>query len=141
VRVVHDETVAPDGVSPTRLSWTTPLTALVDGRRTAEHGGVEELLVTVIGGSAVLVVTGVVIYLYQRSLEKPGGREGLGQVGDMLGGMIDVLEPGHGRARDALREIEHSGPVTPTPDDSDDPIRMLTNPDGTPRAIHLRRPR
>lgn len=103
--------------------------------------GVEELLVTAIGGSTVLAVTGVVIYLYQRSLDKPGGREGLGQVGDVFGGLIDVLEPGHGRARDALKEIENAGPVTPTPDDSDDPIRLLTHPDGTPRAIHIRRRR
>ena len=45
-----------------------------------------DVAVTVIGGVVILAVTGVVIYLYQRSLDKPGGREGLGQVGDMFGG-------------------------------------------------------
>jgi len=99
-----------------------------------------ELLTTLVGGGVVLVVTGLAIYVYQRSLDQPGGREGLGQVGDVFGGLIDVLEPGHGRARDALKEIENAGPVTPTPDDDDDPIRLLTHPDGTPRAIRIRRP-
>jgi hypothetical protein len=99
-----------------------------------------ELMTTLVGGGLVLVVTGLAIYFYQRSLDQPGGREGLGQVGDVFGGLIDVLEPSHGRARDALKEIENAGPVTPTPDDDDDPIRLLTHPDGTPRAIRIRRP-
>ena len=101
-----------------------------------------EVVTTLVASVVVLVVTGVAIYYYQRSLDKPGGREGLGQAGDILGGLIDVLEPSHGRAREALRDIENAGPVTPTPeDDDDDPIRLLTNPDGTPRAIRIRRPR
>jgi len=99
-----------------------------------------ELLTTLVGGGVVLVVTGLAIYVYQRSLDQPGGREGLGQAGDVFGGLIDVLEPGHGRAREALKEIENAGPVTPTPeDDDDDPIRLLTHPDGTPRAIRIHR--
>jgi len=107
-----------------------------------DHGGVGELATTLIGGVVILVVTGVAIYFYQRGLDQPGGREGLGQTGDVFGGLIDVLEPGHGRAREALKEIENAGPVTPTPEDDDlDPIRLLTHPDGTPRAIRIRRPR
>jgi hypothetical protein len=103
--------------------------------------GMGEVVSTLVGGVAILLVTGVAIYLYQRSLDKPGGREGLGQAGDVFGGLIDVLEPGHGRAREALRDIENAGPVTPTPEDDDeDPIRLLTHPDGTPRAIRSRRP-
>jgi hypothetical protein len=103
---------------------------------------VETLLTTVIGGVVILAVTGVLVYLYQRSLAKPGGRDGLGAAGDMFGGLIEVFNPGADRARNALKELEHSGPVTPTPDDEDDdPIRLLTDPDGTPRAIRIRRPR
>jgi len=99
-----------------------------------------EVATTVIVGVAILVATGIVIYLYQRSLDKPGGREGLGQVGDMFGGVIEVFNPGDARARDALKELEHSGPVTPTPrNEDDDPVRLVTNPDGTPRAIRIRR--
>jgi hypothetical protein len=101
-----------------------------------------EVATTIVAGVAILAVTGVVIFLYQRSLDRPGGREGLGQVGDMFGGLIEVFNPGEARAKEALREMEHSGAVTPTPDDEDDdPIRLLTHPDGTPRAIRIRRPR
>jgi hypothetical protein len=102
----------------------------------------ETLVTTVVGGLAILGVTGVLVYFYQRSLDKPGGRDGLGAAGDMFGGLIDVFNPGHGRARDALKELEHSGPATPTPDDEDDdPIRLITHPDGTPLAVRIRRPR
>lgn len=102
----------------------------------------ETLVTTLVGGVVILSLTAVLIYLYQRSLDKPGGRDGLGATGDMFGNLIEVFNPGHARARDALKEIEHSGPVTPTPDDEDkDPIRLLTHPDGTPRAIRVRRPR
>jgi hypothetical protein len=101
----------------------------------------DEVLVTLVGGAVILIGTGVAIWLYQRSLSQPGGREGLGQVGDMFGGLIEVFNPGEARARDALKEIEHSGPVLPTPEDADDPVRLLTHPDGSPRAIRIRRPR
>ena len=43
----------------------------------------EALLTTVVGGIVILGGTGVLVYLYQRSLDKPGGREGLGATGDM----------------------------------------------------------
>jgi hypothetical protein len=101
----------------------------------------ETLLTPVVGGVVILGVTGVLVYVYQRGLEKPGGRDGLGATGDMFGNLIEVFNPGHARARDALKEIEHAGPVTPTPDTDDDPVRLLTHADGTPRAIRVRRPR
>ncbi len=99
-----------------------------------------DALVTLVGGAVILIGTGIAIWVHQRSLSRPGGREGLGQVGDMFGGLIEVFNPGEARARDALKEIEHSGPVLPTPDDGDDPVRLLTHPDGSPRAIRIRRP-
>jgi hypothetical protein len=102
---------------------------------------VDSLLGTVVGGVVILPVTAVAIVRYQRSLDRPGGREGLGQVGDMFGGVIDVFNPAAGRARDALKELEHAGPVTPTPDDNDDPVRLVLGPDGQPRAVRIRRPR
>ncbi len=100
-----------------------------------------ELATTLVGGVVILGVTGFLVYFHQRSLGKPGGREGLGQVGDMFGNLIDVFNPAESRAKNALKEIEHSGPVTPTPDETDDPVRLLTHPDGTPRAIRIRRRR
>jgi hypothetical protein len=99
-----------------------------------------EVLTTVVGGIVILGLTAVAVWLYQRSLTKPGGREGLGGASDMFANFIDVFHPDQARARDALKEIEHSGPVTPVPDDlDDDPIRLVTDPDGTPRAIRIRR--
>ncbi len=107
-----------------------------------DDGRMGEVATTIVAGVVILVVTGVAIYFYQRSLDRPGGRDGLGQVGDMFGGLIEVFNPGEARAKEALKEMENSGPVTPTPDDEDDdPIRLLTHPDGTPRAIRIRRPR
>jgi hypothetical protein len=101
-----------------------------------------EVLVTVVGGIVILGLTAVAIWLYQRSLDKPGGRAGLGATGDMFGNLIEVFHPEQHRAREALKEMEHKGPVTPVPDDlDDDPIRLLTDPDGSPRAVRLRRPR
>jgi hypothetical protein len=100
-----------------------------------------EVATTVVSAVVILVLTGVLVYVHQRSLDKPGGRDGLGATGDMFGNLIEVFNPGHSRAREALKEIEHSGPVTPTPDESDAPIQLLTHPDGTPRAIRIRRRR
>jgi hypothetical protein len=101
-----------------------------------------EVATTLVVGVAILVVTGLAVYLYERGLRKPGGRDGLGSTGDMFGGLIEVFNPAAGRARDALKELEHSGPVAPTPEDrDDDPVRLVTDPDGTPRAIRIRRPR
>ena len=101
-----------------------------------------DLWTTVVGAVVILGLTAAAVWLYQRSLAKPGGRDGLGGAADMFANFIDVFHPEQSRARDALREIEHSGPVTPVPDDlDDDPVRLLTNPDGTPRAVRIRRPR
>jgi hypothetical protein len=103
---------------------------------------VGEVVTNVVVGVLILLATGVAVYLYQRSLGKPGGRDGLGATGDMFGGLTEIFNPAAGRGRDALKELEHSGPVAPTPQDrDDDPIRLLTDPDGTPRAIRIRRPR
>src|SRR3954447_5439455 len=149
VRLPGSRGIVPDvWVAPPRLRWQPKRRGPsrhglpVPAYGVTDHGGMGDLVTTLVGGVAVLVLTGLAIYSYQRSLDKPGGREGLGQVGDVFGGLIDVLEPGHGRAREALRDIENAGPVTPTPeDDADDPIRLLTHPDGPPRSIRIRRPR
>lgn len=134
---------APDPDSPRRASCTACVGAATLHARACSggfDGGVTTLLTTLIGGVVILGVTVVAVIAYQRSLAKPGGREGLGQVGDMFGGVIDVFNPGAGRARDALEELEHAGPVTPTPDDSDDTLGLVLGADGTPRAVRLRRP-
>jgi hypothetical protein len=98
------------------------------------------VLVTVVGGLLILGVTALAVIAYQRSLDRPGGREGLGTMGDAFGGLIDVFHPAHAAARDELRQLEHKGSVTPTPDAGDDPLRLEFHPDGTPRAVRIRGP-
>ena len=88
---------------------------------------------------AMVLVTTYVIVRFQRSLDRPGGREGLGGVGDAFGNFIDVFDPGASRAQLDLKHEEHKGPVTPSPDD-DDPVRLVHGPDGRPRAVRIKRP-
>ena len=96
----------------------------------------------VMGGAAVAMVllTAVAVIRMQRSLDRPGGRQGLGSVGDALGNFIDVFDPGQARAQRDLKHEEHKGPVTPSPDDDDDPVRLVHGPDGRPRAVRIKRP-
>jgi hypothetical protein len=93
------------------------------------------------GGVAVgmLLLTALAIIRLQRSLDRPGGRDGMGSIGDALGNLIDVFDPGQSRAQRDLRHEEHKGPVTPSPDGDDDPVRLLNGPDGRPRAVRVRR--
>jgi hypothetical protein len=99
---------------------------------------VRTLLMT--GGIVIgmLLLTVVAIIRLQRSLDRPGGRDGMGSVGDAFG-FIDVFDPGQARAQRDLKHEEHKGPVTPSPDD-DDPVRLVNGPDGRPRAVRVRRP-
>ncbi len=94
------------------------------------------------GGVAagMVLLTAFAIYRLQRSLDQPGGRDGMGMVGDALGNFIDVFDPGQARAQRDLKHEEHKGPVTPSPDDDDDPVRLVNGPDGRPRAVRIRRP-
>jgi hypothetical protein len=101
---------------------------------------VETVLGTLVGAIVILGLTAVAVIAYQRGLEKPGGREGFGTMSDAFGGLIDVFHPAHAEARDELRRLEHMGPVTPTPERDDDPLRLEFHPDGTPRAVRIRGP-
>jgi hypothetical protein len=89
-------------------------------------------------GVAMVLLTALAVYRLQRSLDQPGGRDGLGMVGDAFGNFIDVFDPGQARAQRDLKHEEHKGPVTPSPDD-DRPLRLVNGPDGRPRTVHVRR--
>jgi hypothetical protein len=94
-----------------------------------------------LGVAAILVVTVVAVWLLQRSLTRDGVRRG-GAIGDGLGNLVDVFEPGHARAQRDLQELRDQGPVTPTPDPGpDDPVRIELGPGGVPRSVRIRRPR
>jgi hypothetical protein len=102
---------------------------------------VQELLPVCGIAVAMVLVTTSVIVGFQRSLDRPGGRRGLGGVGDAFGNFIDVFDPGQSRAQRDLEHEAHKGPVTPSPDDDDGPVTLVNGPDGTPRAARVRRPR
>ncbi len=88
---------------------------------------------------AVLAITGAAVWLFQRSLDKPGGRDRLGGIGDAFGNFIDVFHPSQARATRDLREHDDAGPVTPSPDDDDSPVTLVKDANGDPVAVRIRR--
>lgn len=100
----------------------------------------EALFSTVLGLIGLILLTTVAIALMQRSFRKDGPRVSA-SMGDGLGNLIDVFDPGNARAQRDLKEQRNVGPVTPTPDpDPEDPIRLELGPDGSPTRVTLRRP-
>ena len=98
-----------------------------------------DALITVAMIGTIFATLIVAVVSFQRSLDQPGGREGLGSVGDAFGNMIDVFDPGQARAARDLKAQEHKGPVAPSPDDDDDrPVRVILGPDGRPKAVQIR---
>ena len=61
-------------------------------------GGVE-IAVQVLAGTLMVLGTVLGLVWFQRSLDRPGGRTGLGGIGDAFGNLIDVFEPGAGAGR------------------------------------------
>ena len=99
-----------------------------------------EIAVQVLAGTLMVLGTVLGLVWFQRSLDRPGGRTGLGGIGDAFGNLTDVFEPGQARAARELKHHLNTGPVTPVPDDDDDdPVRLITHPDGTPRTVRVRR--
>jgi hypothetical protein len=91
--------------------------------------------------AAIMVLTVVAVWLFQRGLAKEGGRPSAA-VGDGLGNLIDVFHPAQARATRDLAEQRNQGPVTPTPDpDPDDPLQIELGPGGVPRRVRIRRGR
>lgn len=94
------------------------------------------LALGILGGTALALVA------FQRSLARPGGRRGHGGIHDAMGNLVDVFEPARARADRELRQHHDAGPVSRIPDDEDDdPMVLLTHPDGSPRAARVRRSR
>jgi hypothetical protein len=88
----------------------------------------------------VLAVLTLAIVRFQRSLDEPGGRDGLGSIGDAFGNMIEVFDPAQARAALDLKSEQHKGPITPSPDDDfDRPVHVVNGPDGRPHAVRVRR--
>ena len=87
----------------------------------------------------MVALTTLAVWLLQRDLRR-NGHGGVTALGDGLGNLIDVFDPGQARASRDLKEQQHVGPVTPTPDpDPDDPIRLEVGPGGLPERVRIRR--
>ena len=87
-------------------------------------------------GIGILIVTWFAVWLYQGYVAKR--HKGLNATSDALANFIDVFHPEQARSQRALREV-HSKTIAPTPDDEDDPVRLVTNRDETPRAVRIHR--
>lgn len=78
------------------------------------------------------------IWLFQRSLDQPGGREGLGTGGNGLGLVENIFSPGRGDAREDLESQKKAGAVLPSADDHP-PGKLATfDEDGNLRSVTLR---
>lgn len=91
---------------------------------------------------AVLAVLVLALYLFQRSLDKPGGREGLGTMGNGMGVMDNFFSPSRADAKEELERQKRAAHVMPSPDEDDDERhgQVRRNPDGSPRSIRISRP-
>ena len=88
-----------------------------------------------------LTFLGLAIWAGHRALMSADG-SGAG-IADAFGNFIDVFEPARARAARDLKDHENVGPVIPSPDDDDDDalLRIIRNPDGSPRSVRIRRRR
>jgi len=87
-----------------------------------------------------LAALGLTVWAGHRALMSADGSSA--GVADAFGNFIDVFNPGQARADRDLKEHFSSGPVTRSPDDDeDDRVRLIRNPDGTPRAVRVRKSR
>jgi hypothetical protein len=95
-----------------------------------------------LGVGAMVMLTWLGVWLHQRGLGKDGARRTSTSLGDGFGNLIDVFDPAQARASRDLKDQQHQGPVTPTPDrDPDDPIQMELGPGGVPHRVRIRKPR
>jgi hypothetical protein len=87
-----------------------------------------------------LAAFGLTVWAGHRALRSADGSHA--GVADAFGNFIDVFDPARARADRDLKQHFNAGPVTRTPDDDDDDrLRLIRNPDGSPRAVRIRRAR
>jgi hypothetical protein len=90
-------------------------------------------------GVAVLAIAMVGAWVYELHVVKHG-RPGGTSMGDAMGNIVDVFDPGQARANRDLKEQRNVGPVSKVPErDPDDPINLTLGPDGEPKSVRIRR--
>jgi hypothetical protein len=90
-------------------------------------------------GTAFVLVGGLLLAVIGHRGLRQGGAGSSGMA-DAFGNFIDVFDPGQARAAREIKRHHDAGPVSRTPDDEDDdPVTLIRNPDGSPRAVRVRR--
>ena len=96
--------------------------------------------VLVIG--AILVAGFCAVWLFQRSLNAPGGRAGLGTGGNGMGMIDNLFSPSRGDAAAELERQKKVGAVLPSASDDPPPTHAEFDADGALRSVTLpHRPR
>lgn len=99
-------------------------------------------LFSLVGVTLILVVTGWAVSRYQRGLGKPGGRDGMGGIGDALGPLVELFHPAGYRATQEIKDQKRRASPSPAKDDDPDDdglFTLLNGRDGMPRTVVLRR--
>lgn len=98
-------------------------------------------LFTLISVTLILVVTGWAVARYQRGLGKPGGRDGMGGIGDALGPLVELFHPAGYRATQEIKDEKRRAAPSPAKDDdpNDSPFTLVNGRDGMPQTVLLRR--
>jgi hypothetical protein len=105
------------------------------------HAGCMGAAVVLLVVAGIMLATVVAVWLFQRSLDADDSIR-TSSLGDGMGNLIDVFDPGQARASRDLKEQQNVGPVRKTPErDPDDPIQLTVGADGTPKSVKIRRPR
>lgn len=98
-------------------------------------------LFSLVGVTLILVVTGWAVARYQRGLGKPGGRDGMGGIGDALGPLVELFHPAGYRATQEIKDEKRRAAPSPAKDDDpdDSPFTLVNGRDGMPHTVLLRR--
>ncbi|KQY58580.1 hypothetical protein ASD11_02680 [Aeromicrobium sp. Root495] len=97
-----------------------------------------EWLWTVLFAIGVLSALVIALVVFQRSLDKPGGRDGLGTMGDGMGAMGNFFAPGQADAKEELDRQKKAAAVMPKAEDADEKHGAVSyGADGRPKSIRL----
>ena len=87
--------------------------------------------------AAVFVLLFVLVVMSaHRTLTRSGNATS--GMSDALGSFIDVFDPARARAERDLKSKQNQGPIIPSPDDEDRPIKVIDS--GGRRVVEIRRP-
>ncbi len=86
--------------------------------------------------AAFVLVFTLVVLAAHRTLTRSGNATS--GMSDALGNFIDVFDPARARADRDLKSRQNQGPLIPSPDDDDRPMKVIYS--GGQRIVRIRRP-